>query len=178
MEYPTNGQREHGGNVNLHSSLQTASDPMKDCYSNDIESPEIDCTIKEELLKCIPLKGQTTGQNLFSSFENIISSEKIPISKMVVLTTDGAPAMRFSLRLRFICDRLYYKYKVLKRLFNTISKIIFNNTYFYSYMFLLPNERDHVTTPTKYRYKGFDVTYQVVIKKDGNIFNITINATL
>ncbi|CAH1989598.1 unnamed protein product [Acanthoscelides obtectus] len=125
MEYPTNGQREHGGNVNLHSSLQTASDPMKDCYSNDIESPEM-----------------------------------------------------FSLRLRFICDRLYYKYKVLKRLFNTISKIIFNNTYFYSYMFLLPNERDHVTTPTKYRYKGFDVTYQVVIKKDGNIFNITINATL
>ncbi|CAH2012339.1 unnamed protein product [Acanthoscelides obtectus] len=44
-------------------------------------------------LTIIPLKGQTTGQNLFSSFKNIISSEKIPISKTVALTTDGAPAM-------------------------------------------------------------------------------------
>lgn len=52
-----------------------------------------DFTIKEDLLKFIPLKGYTTGQELFSHLKNIISSEKIPISKMVGLTTDGAPAM-------------------------------------------------------------------------------------
>uniref|UniRef100_A0A6P7F3L2 General transcription factor II-I repeat domain-containing protein 2-like n=1 Tax=Diabrotica virgifera virgifera TaxID=50390 RepID=A0A6P7F3L2_DIAVI len=52
-----------------------------------------DFTIKEDLLKFIPLKGHTTGQELFSHLKNIISSEKIPISKMVGLTTDGAPAM-------------------------------------------------------------------------------------
>ncbi|CAH1965354.1 unnamed protein product [Acanthoscelides obtectus] len=50
-----------------------------------------DFTIKEDLSKFIPLKGQTTGQDLFSSFKNIISSEKISLSKMVGLTTDGAP---------------------------------------------------------------------------------------
>jgi hypothetical protein len=52
-----------------------------------------DFTIKEDLLKFIPLEGHTTGQELFSHLKNIISSEKIPISKMVGLTTDGAPAM-------------------------------------------------------------------------------------
>ena len=52
-----------------------------------------DFTIKEDLLKFIPLKGHTTGLELFSHLKNLISSEKIPISKMVGLTTDGAPAM-------------------------------------------------------------------------------------
>uniref|UniRef100_A0A6P7GEG1 Zinc finger BED domain-containing protein 5-like n=1 Tax=Diabrotica virgifera virgifera TaxID=50390 RepID=A0A6P7GEG1_DIAVI len=52
-----------------------------------------DFTIKEDLLKFIPLKGHTTGQDLFSHLKNIISSEKIPTSKMVGLTTDGSPAM-------------------------------------------------------------------------------------
>ncbi|CAH1113884.1 unnamed protein product [Psylliodes chrysocephalus] len=55
-----------------------------------------DYTIKEDLLKFIPLKEHTTGQELFSHLKNIISSEKIPISKMVGLTTDGAPAMAVS----------------------------------------------------------------------------------
>ncbi|CAH2000085.1 unnamed protein product, partial [Acanthoscelides obtectus] len=34
-----------------------------------------------------------TGQDLFYSFKNIIFSEKIPIPKIVGLTTDGGPAM-------------------------------------------------------------------------------------
>ncbi|CAH1962506.1 unnamed protein product [Acanthoscelides obtectus] len=50
-------------------------------------------TIKDDLLEFIPLKGQTTGQDLFSSFKNTNSSDKIPNLKMVGLTTDGAPAM-------------------------------------------------------------------------------------
>ncbi|CAH2002780.1 unnamed protein product [Acanthoscelides obtectus] len=49
--------------------------------------------VKEDLLEFIKLKEQTTGYDLFCSFKNIISSEKIAISKMVGLTTDGAPAM-------------------------------------------------------------------------------------
>lgn len=52
-----------------------------------------DFIIKEELLKIIPLKGHTTGQDLFSHLKNIISSEKIKIIKMVGLTADRAPAM-------------------------------------------------------------------------------------
>ncbi|CAH2003982.1 unnamed protein product [Acanthoscelides obtectus] len=38
-----------------------------------------DFKIKEDMSKFIPLKEQTTGQDLFCSFKNIISSEKIPI---------------------------------------------------------------------------------------------------
>ncbi|KAK9680026.1 hypothetical protein QE152_g39484 [Popillia japonica] len=52
-----------------------------------------DFATKEDLLKFIPLKGHTTGQELYSHLKHIISSEKIPISKVVGLTTDGATAM-------------------------------------------------------------------------------------
>lgn len=49
--------------------------------------------IKEELMKIIPLKGHTTGQDLYSHLKSLIISENIPIRKMAALTTDGAPAM-------------------------------------------------------------------------------------
>lgn len=51
-----------------------------------------DFTVKEELLKIIPLKGRTRGEDVFSSVKDYLISENIPIQKLVGITTDGAPA--------------------------------------------------------------------------------------
>ncbi|KAJ8892311.1 hypothetical protein PR048_004891 [Dryococelus australis] len=46
-----------------------------------------------KLMKVIPLHGRTTGQVIYSQLQNLISYEKIPVSKLVGLITDGASAM-------------------------------------------------------------------------------------
>lgn len=53
-------------------------------------------TVKEELLKVISLKGHTRGEDVFFAVKQLILSEKIPIQKLVSITTDGAPALRGS----------------------------------------------------------------------------------
>lgn len=53
-------------------------------------------TVKEELLKVIPLKGHTRGEDIFFAMKQLILSEKIPLQKLVSITTDGAPALRGS----------------------------------------------------------------------------------
>uniref|UniRef100_A0A6P7F171 General transcription factor II-I repeat domain-containing protein 2A-like n=1 Tax=Diabrotica virgifera virgifera TaxID=50390 RepID=A0A6P7F171_DIAVI len=51
-----------------------------------------DFTAKEELVKIIPLKGRTRGEDIFSSVQDYFISENIPLQKLVGITTDGAPA--------------------------------------------------------------------------------------
>lgn len=52
-----------------------------------------DCTTKEELLKMIPLHGRTRGQDMFEAFDNFVKETAFPVSKLVSITTDGAPSM-------------------------------------------------------------------------------------
>lgn len=61
--------------------------------SADVVDTVSDFTIKEDHLKFITLEEYTTGLQLFSHFKNIIFSDKMPISKIVELTTNKAPAM-------------------------------------------------------------------------------------
>jgi hypothetical protein len=52
-----------------------------------------DGNIKEELFKTIPLHGKNGGEDIFQSFYARLPEMNIPIHKLVLVTTDGAPAM-------------------------------------------------------------------------------------
>ncbi|KAG8451802.1 hypothetical protein GDO86_003847 [Hymenochirus boettgeri] len=51
-----------------------------------------DFEVKEELVKIIPLKGHTRGEDIYSKVKEYLISENIQIQKLVSITTDGAPA--------------------------------------------------------------------------------------
>lgn len=55
----------------------------------------VDCSLNltEEFLELIPLKGTTTGHDLFQSLEKCIEKYCLPWEKFVSLATDGAPSM-------------------------------------------------------------------------------------
>uniref|UniRef100_A0A8C3IDC5 Uncharacterized protein n=1 Tax=Chrysemys picta bellii TaxID=8478 RepID=A0A8C3IDC5_CHRPI len=55
----------------------------------------VDCNlnITEELLDLIPLKGTTTGRDIFQGLEECIEKAALPWNKLVSLATDGAPSM-------------------------------------------------------------------------------------
>ena len=52
-----------------------------------------DFSTKEELLSMISLKGKTRGLDIFTEFKAYICQIKLPLYKLVSMTTDGAPAM-------------------------------------------------------------------------------------
>lgn len=52
-----------------------------------------DFSTKEELLSMISLKGKTRGIDIFTEFKAYICEIKLPLYKLVSMTTDGAPAM-------------------------------------------------------------------------------------
>lgn len=52
-----------------------------------------DFTVKEDFLALIPLKERTRGEDVYNAFKDFVREYKIPIHKIVSLTTDGAPAM-------------------------------------------------------------------------------------
>ena len=58
----------------------------------------VDCSLNvtEEYLELIPLKGTTTGRDIFQALEKCIDKYGLPWNRLVCLATDGAPAMRFS----------------------------------------------------------------------------------
>ena len=49
--------------------------------------------ITEELLSLEHLKDTTTGQDLFESVENCLDRSGLPLHKLAIITTDGAPAL-------------------------------------------------------------------------------------
>lgn len=56
-----------------------------------------DMLVKEELLTILPLKEKTRGEDIYSAFKKYIQENKIPIHKVVSMTTDGAPSMTGSI---------------------------------------------------------------------------------
>nr|XP_055065219.1 general transcription factor II-I repeat domain-containing protein 2A-like [Misgurnus anguillicaudatus] len=53
----------------------------------------VDMSAKEELLTILPLKGHTRGEGIFNAFMGFVSETKLPLFKLISITTDGAPAM-------------------------------------------------------------------------------------
>ncbi|XP_023309706.1 general transcription factor II-I repeat domain-containing protein 2-like [Anoplophora glabripennis] len=52
-----------------------------------------DMTVKEDFLTMIPLKEHTRGVDIYDSFLKFTQEVKMPLYKLVCITTDGAPAM-------------------------------------------------------------------------------------
>ncbi len=52
-----------------------------------------DFAVKEEFLTLLPLKTTTRGVDFYSAMKNYFTEHKIPVQKLVSVTTDGAPAM-------------------------------------------------------------------------------------
>ena len=49
--------------------------------------------ITEELGSLIPMKGTTTGKDLYNELKSMLENLSIPLDKIVGISTDGAPAM-------------------------------------------------------------------------------------
>jgi hypothetical protein len=52
-----------------------------------------DFTVKEEFVKLLPLSDRTRGQDIFNVFLKFVKESNLPLSKLVAITTDGAPSM-------------------------------------------------------------------------------------
>uniref|UniRef100_A0A3B3HZV5 Uncharacterized protein n=1 Tax=Oryzias latipes TaxID=8090 RepID=A0A3B3HZV5_ORYLA len=52
-----------------------------------------DFSTKEELLTLLPLKTTTRGVDIYTTVKNFFVEKKVPVQKLVSVTTDGAPAM-------------------------------------------------------------------------------------
>jgi hypothetical protein len=52
-----------------------------------------DFTVKEEPLKVLPLKRQTKGEDIYNTFETCAMEISLPLQKLSVIATDGAPGM-------------------------------------------------------------------------------------
>lgn len=52
-----------------------------------------DTSAREELLTILPLKGHTRGEDIFNAFMGFVNEKKLPLFKLISITTDGAPAM-------------------------------------------------------------------------------------
>ena len=50
-------------------------------------------TAKEDLFCMLPVKGHTQGEDTFQAFMNFANKTKLPLIKIIFITTDGAPAM-------------------------------------------------------------------------------------
>lgn len=52
-----------------------------------------DVTTKEELLTLLPLKTTTRGVDIYNAVKEFFAEKKVPLEKLVSVTTDGASAM-------------------------------------------------------------------------------------
>ncbi|KAE8277568.1 hypothetical protein D5F01_LYC24459 [Larimichthys crocea] len=60
---------------------------------SDVRMVFEDMSAREELLTMLPLKGQTRGEDIFNAFMTFARKTKLPLFKLISITTDGAPAM-------------------------------------------------------------------------------------
>lgn len=49
--------------------------------------------VYEELLEIIPMQGTTTGADIFDAVKKVLTEYNLPLTKLVCVATDGAPAM-------------------------------------------------------------------------------------
>ena len=59
-------------------------------FIRDVDSS---LNLTEEFLDLIPLKGTTTGRDIFQVLEKCIEKYCLPWDKLLYLATDGAPSM-------------------------------------------------------------------------------------
>ncbi|KAK9531026.1 hypothetical protein VZT92_010479 [Zoarces viviparus] len=52
-----------------------------------------DCSTKEEVLTLLPLKTTMRGIDIYNAVKSFFVEKKVPLEKLVSVTTDGAPAM-------------------------------------------------------------------------------------
>ncbi|KAK7907121.1 hypothetical protein WMY93_015733 [Mugilogobius chulae] len=52
-----------------------------------------DFSTKEEFLTLLPLKTTTRGIDIYNAVKNYLVEKKVPIERLVLITSDGAPAM-------------------------------------------------------------------------------------
>lgn len=52
-----------------------------------------DFSTKEELLTLLPLKTTTRGTDIYNMVKSYFVDKKVPLEKLVSVTTDGAPAI-------------------------------------------------------------------------------------
>ncbi|KAJ8404480.1 hypothetical protein AAFF_G00337470 [Aldrovandia affinis] len=52
-----------------------------------------DFSTKEELLTLIPLRTTTRGVDIYNAIKTFFVEKKVPLEKLVSVTTDGAPGM-------------------------------------------------------------------------------------
>ena len=74
------------------------STDMSDTAQCAVFIRSVDCSLNmtEKFLELIPLKGTTTGRDIFQALEKCIDKYGLPWDRLVCLATDGAPAMRSS----------------------------------------------------------------------------------
>ena len=82
-------------NVSIFALALDESTDIKDVAQMAVyvRYPYKDTTFKEELLTLLPLHDHTTGQKLFEAFSTFFDKFKLSYSKIVSVSTDGAPAM-------------------------------------------------------------------------------------
>lgn len=50
-------------------------------------------TLREESLVVLPMKGSTRGEDLFKSFIEFTKEKNLPMDKLILVCTEGAPYM-------------------------------------------------------------------------------------
>ncbi|XP_076054499.1 general transcription factor II-I repeat domain-containing protein 2-like [Oratosquilla oratoria] len=93
---------------NVHDSLKTRSSNFvtislaldESTDTKDTAQPAVfirdvtaDFQVCEEFLQLVPLRGITTGQNICDAVLQCVGQHSLDISRLVYVTTDGAPAM-------------------------------------------------------------------------------------
>ncbi|PNF36364.1 hypothetical protein B7P43_G18042 [Cryptotermes secundus] len=69
-------------------------------------------TVKKEFVKLLPLLERTRGENIFNVFLKFVKECNLPLSKLVAITTDGAPSITVTRVVNYIrssstCHRLF-----------------------------------------------------------------------
>ncbi|XP_065663048.1 general transcription factor II-I repeat domain-containing protein 2-like [Hydra vulgaris] len=96
--------------------------------------------VTEELLELIPMHGTTTGADFFLEIEKILEKYKLPITKLVSIVTDGAPAACIGI-IEVLCGKIIDLDYVIKRIASVVNFIRARGLHHRQFASLL-NEKD------------------------------------